>query len=102
MSPQKAINSQKLLSMISSQTTQSYKKRLSKPSTTRTRIILKSTFFNDTKPITNDAREKSIINTTLFHNDEESQPLINYKPESQSKSRTASNTILLARNQSQN
>ena len=58
--------------MISFQIIYSYKERLSNFFITKTRIILKFTFFNDIKSTTNDAREKSIVNIILFHNDEKS------------------------------
>ena len=57
--------------MISSQIIYSYKKRLSKSFITKTRIILKFISFNDIKFITNNSREKFIINIILFYNDGE-------------------------------
>ena len=72
MFSQKTINFQKFLLITSFQIIQLYKKRLSKPFITKTRIILKSIFFNDIKLITNDAHEKSVINIILFYNNEKS------------------------------
>ena len=70
MFSQKTINFQKSLLITSFQITHSYKKRLLKPFTMKTRIILKFIFFNNIKFITNNAREKFIVNTILFHNNE--------------------------------